>query len=91
MEASSTPTICRLSDSRRHQLWAIALANPRRGHDADDDLHTAETPKQPTVGLTLRAPYLYPDWAYFGPSLSSGSLSDLKMNRLGFMVHPRHG
>ena len=24
MEASSTPTICRLSDSRRHQLWAIA-------------------------------------------------------------------
>lgn len=25
MEASSTPTICRLSDSRRHQLWAIAL------------------------------------------------------------------
>ena len=26
MEASSTPTICRLSDSRRHQLRAIALA-----------------------------------------------------------------
>src|SRR5665213_840518 len=25
VEASSTPTICRLSDSRRHQLWAIAL------------------------------------------------------------------
>jgi len=24
VEASSTPTICRLSDSRRHQLWAIA-------------------------------------------------------------------
>ena len=24
MEASSTPTICRLPDSRRHQLWAIA-------------------------------------------------------------------
>src|SRR3981189_708582 len=23
-EASSTPTICRLPDSRRHQLWAIA-------------------------------------------------------------------
>src|SRR6267378_5153260 len=26
VEASSTPTICRLSDSRRHQLWAIARA-----------------------------------------------------------------
>jgi hypothetical protein len=25
VEASSTPTICRLSDSRRHQLSAIAL------------------------------------------------------------------
>src|SRR5438477_10635451 len=25
VEASSTPTICRLSDSRRHQLWVIAL------------------------------------------------------------------
>ncbi|WP_247385125.1 hypothetical protein, partial [Bradyrhizobium sp. 143] len=25
VEASSTPTICRLPDSRRHQLWAIAL------------------------------------------------------------------
>ena len=25
VEASSTPTICRLSDSRRHQLWTIAL------------------------------------------------------------------
>jgi len=33
VEASSTPTICRLSDSRRHQLWAIARpqrAPPRR-------------------------------------------------------------
>jgi len=30
VEASSTPTICRLPDSRRHQLSAIALA--------DDDL-----------------------------------------------------
>src|SRR5665213_3965049 len=27
VEASSTPTICRLSDSRRHQLWAIAPVN----------------------------------------------------------------
>src|ERR1700737_4991684 len=26
VEASSTPTICRLPDSRRHQLWAIAPA-----------------------------------------------------------------
>src|ERR1700738_4042439 len=24
VEASSTPTICRLPDSRRHQIWAIA-------------------------------------------------------------------
>ena len=28
VEASSTPTICRLSDSRRHQLWAIAHGRP---------------------------------------------------------------
>src|SRR5260221_566561 len=26
VEASSTPTICRLPDSRRHQIWAIALS-----------------------------------------------------------------
>jgi hypothetical protein len=25
---------------------------------------TAETPKQPSLGLKLRAPYLYPDPAY---------------------------
>src|SRR6266566_9331524 len=35
VEASSTPTICRLSDSRRHQLPAIALwsatGSARRG------------------------------------------------------------
>src|SRR5438093_6118405 len=29
VEASSTPTICRLPDSRRHQLWAIAHRNQR--------------------------------------------------------------
>src|SRR5258705_2332635 len=28
VEASSPPTICRLSDSRRHQLWAIAHPEP---------------------------------------------------------------
>src|ERR1700730_14710064 len=28
VEASSTPTICRLPDSRRHQLWAIAPRSP---------------------------------------------------------------
>src|SRR5437667_4252250 len=31
VEASSTPTICRLPDSRRHQLWAIALDADIRG------------------------------------------------------------
>src|SRR6266487_4175056 len=30
VEASSTPTICGLPDSRRHQLWAIAPADCRR-------------------------------------------------------------
>src|ERR1700687_151441 len=30
VEASSTPKICRLPDSRRHQLWAIALRGHRR-------------------------------------------------------------
>src|SRR6266699_2202809 len=43
VEASSTPTICRLSDSRRHQLWAIA-PRPIRGryHDSGSQrLHGA--------------------------------------------------
>jgi hypothetical protein len=31
VEASSTPTICRLSDSRRHQLWAIAPSRLSEG------------------------------------------------------------
>src|SRR5207247_7362714 len=42
VEASSTPTICRLPDSRRHQLWAIARpycleTSPRidRGRDCE--------------------------------------------------------
>src|SRR5437899_1415686 len=34
VEASSTPTICRLPDSRRHQLWAIARS-PCRCSSAD--------------------------------------------------------
>src|SRR3981189_3868676 len=33
VEASSTPTICRLPDSRRHQLWAIARAIRGGGHN----------------------------------------------------------
>src|SRR6267378_2435562 len=32
VEASSTPTICRLPDSRRHQLSAIALAKTWMGY-----------------------------------------------------------
>jgi len=31
VEASSTPTICRLPDSRRHQLWAIAPIEAKPG------------------------------------------------------------
>src|SRR6266436_7611373 len=41
VEASSTPTICRLPDSRRHQLSAIAL---RRFYQADR--HTAKKAAQ---------------------------------------------
>src|ERR1700737_5001206 len=50
VEASSTPTICRLSDSRRHQLWAIALlrAIRRRGRSR----HLAVL-AQPVQGLML--------------------------------------
>src|ERR1700719_1001417 len=33
VEASSTPTICRLPDSRRHQLWAIARCCTARARD----------------------------------------------------------
>ena len=44
MEASSTPTICRLSDSRRHQLWAIARDRRPPFSKAD-----AESIKNPTL------------------------------------------
>src|ERR1700687_5114451 len=38
VEASSTPTICRLPDSRRHQLWAIAS----RRRSAIQELYTED-------------------------------------------------
>src|ERR1700691_3590232 len=38
VEASSTPTICRLSDSHRHQLWAIAPWNLGREERRRDQL-----------------------------------------------------
>src|SRR2546423_12727540 len=37
VEASSTPTICRLPDSRRHQLSAIAPLGPADAGQADPD------------------------------------------------------
>src|SRR6266852_1854247 len=36
VEASSTPTICRLPDSRRHQLSAIALARRQQSSSGTD-------------------------------------------------------
>lgn len=36
VNASSTPTICRLSDSRRHQLSAIAPEEPSTASDVDE-------------------------------------------------------
>jgi hypothetical protein len=33
---------------------------------------TAETPKQPSLRLTLRAPYLYPDRAYSAEAADLG-------------------
>src|SRR5665811_714311 len=48
VEASSTPTICRLPDSRRHQLWAIAQENEYHS-DGCDTLHLKrEIGHQPT-------------------------------------------
>jgi hypothetical protein len=48
VEASSTPTICRLPDSRRHQLSAIALWHPANLKKASDELAA-------TIRATLRA------------------------------------
>src|SRR6476620_7099020 len=44
VEASSTPTICRLSDSRRHQLWAIARATIKAAFSASTSSGRASTP-----------------------------------------------
>src|ERR1700720_1920164 len=41
VEASSTPTICRLPDSRRHQLSAIAQ-NRRSGRKMSDAIFVAK-------------------------------------------------
>src|ERR1700730_1839587 len=52
VEASGTPTICRLPDSRRHQLWAIAhwqnanakiisVASPRRHSKSKESKQSA--------------------------------------------------
>src|SRR3981189_2382022 len=41
VEASSTPTICRLPDSRRHQLWAIAPRQVAEKPAAESQTSTA--------------------------------------------------
>src|SRR5207245_614915 len=46
VEASSTPTICRLPDSRRHQLWAIALQLPYKERALYDGSGTTMTMNQ---------------------------------------------
>src|ERR1700722_17789482 len=58
VEASSTPTICRLPDSRRHQLSAIALdrrplgtIEPALDSDAAADPVTVENARDVTLGL----------------------------------------
>src|SRR5712671_5194989 len=50
VEASSTPTICRLPDSRRHQLSAIARRTSRTAHASFvlDALEQALHDRQPT-------------------------------------------
>src|SRR3979490_3455205 len=70
VEASSTPTICRLSDSRRHQLWAIARAGAVSfGHSPfQDRLRLAlkqnlvgSADCEPTFGLVPGRPrHVYP-------------------------------
>src|ERR1700682_6289717 len=56
VEASSTPTICRLSDSRRHQLWAIAQADARHRLMAQlGEPHsiTSSAPESRTAGIDM--------------------------------------
>jgi hypothetical protein len=45
---------------------------------------TAETPKQPSLRLTLRAPYLYPDRAY---SASRGPMSTGRLTAAEARAH----
>src|ERR1700680_1170425 len=47
VEASSTPTICRLPDSRRHQLWAIARLSRPRSTVSQSDFHPVIRPFSP--------------------------------------------
>jgi hypothetical protein len=54
VEASSTPTICRLSDSRRHQLSAIALSErlgTRLRRDARRLQHESGDEPKNTLGV----------------------------------------
>src|SRR5712672_1039656 len=62
VEASSTPTICRLPDSRRHQLSAIAPDQIDRVSDPEWPLRAAQFLKPPALpgdtycGFGRRAP-----------------------------------
>src|SRR2546425_9115150 len=72
VEASSTPTICRLPDSRRHQLWAIA---PKRAFASGPDL-SAKAMVTKIKALTKDWSYDVVSIGYPGPVINNRPLSE---------------
>src|ERR1700732_296961 len=84
VEASSTPTICRLPDSRRHQIWAIApalLQLPAAATEVKPDVINAATfagklPSEDRISpLAIKVQVLL-DRARFSPGEIDGRFGD---------------
>src|SRR6267378_5409675 len=81
VEASSTPTICRLSDSRRHQLSAIAHALSQRysvlksSGTSPNFFNTVGSPNAPVSGLQLRQKAIAPALQIFLAIISARTMA----------------
>jgi hypothetical protein len=58
------PTDYAKASNRTREIWPSGIIGGRtetRAMEKAKRARKAETPKQPSLGLKLRAPYLYPD------------------------------